>query len=286
MPIQTATTGQLESAQAIIIAECLYTAEHLAPCRNLVTQFKLGQGEKQITVPKVGQMTAVALTDGIDITSSEAIGMTTTDLTTSEVGLKVILSDKLVRQEKPEMFRVVGRQMADAMSRKIDGDIIALFDGFSNTAGASGAGLNYRSFMACVAKLKALKAPRPFSCVHHPNAIYNLTRDTSRVGTSAGTIPIGFSADLLKDFWAISLDGVPILEDGNITSGVASKGAVFSKEALCLIESLTPKVENERDISLRATEIVMVSDYGVFELDDNYGVEMQYSSSAPSTSST
>jgi hypothetical protein len=281
---QTATTGQLDDAQAIAIAECLFTAEHNAPCRNLVTQFKLGKGEKQITVPKVGQMTANDLTDGIDITDSEAIGMTSTDLTCSEVGLKVILTDKLVRQEKPDMFRVVGKQMGDAMARKVDKDIIALFDGFSTAKGASGAGLNFRSFAALVSILQAVPAPRPYAFVHHPHAIYNLMRDTAKVGTYP--IPHGYSEDLLKDFWAITLDGVAVIHDGNITSGTTSKGAIFSKEALCYIESQAPNVERERDASLRATEVVLVSDYGCFELDDDYGVEAQYTSAVPSTTST
>ena len=231
-------------------------------------------------------MTAAALTDGIDMVNSQEIGMTTTDLTTSEVGLKVILTDKLVRQEKPELFRTVGRQMGDAVARKEDEDIIALFDGFSNAAGASGAGLNYRSFMGCVAWMKTQKAPRPYACVHHPNAIYFLSRDTSRVGTTAGTIPSGFSEDLLKDFFNFTLDKVPVFDDGNITAAATSKGAMFSKEALCFVESLAPNVERDRDPSLRATEINMVTDYGCFELDDNYGVEMQYTSVAVSTSST
>jgi hypothetical protein len=284
--IQTATTGQLDDAQAIVIADCLYTMEHNAPCRNLITLFKLGSGEKQITVPKVGQMSASDLTDGVDITSSEAIGMTTTDLTCSEVGLKVILTDKLVRQEKPAMFSVVGKQMGDAVSRKVDEDIIALFDGFSNAYGASGAGLNFRSFAALIAIMKGLKAPRPYAFVHHPYAIYNLMRDTSKVGSAGGTIPHGYSEDLLKDFWNITIDHVGVFDDGNITSAAASKGAMFSKEALCIIESQSPSVERERDASLRATELVMVTDYGCFELDDGYGVEAQYSSAAPSTSST
>jgi hypothetical protein len=284
MPIQTASTAQLDEAQAIVIGECLYTMEHDAPCKNLVTHFRLGKGEKQLTVPKVGQMTASNLTDGVDITDSEDIGMTTTDLTCSEVGLKVILTDKLVRQEKPDMFRVVGKQMGDAMARKVDEDIIALFDGFSTAKGASGAGLNFRSFAALVSILKAAPAPRPYAFVHHPHAIYNLMRDTAKVGSYP--IPHGYSEDLLKDFWAMTFDGVGVFSDGNITSGTTSKGAMFSKEALCFIESLSPNVERERDASLRATEIVMVSDYGCFELDDGYGVEAQYSSSAPSTTST
>ena len=285
MAIQTATTGQLENAQAIVIAECLFTMEHNAPCKNLFTRYSLGKGEKQITVPKVGQMTASALVEGEDITTSQDIGMTTTDLTTAEVGLKVILTDKLVRQEKPEMFRVVGRQMGDGVSRKADTDCIALFDGLANTAGASGAGLNLRSFLAVVSLLKTLKAPRPWACVHHPHAIYKLVRT---VTTTAGTYPFprGWSEDLLRDFWNITIDHVGVFDDGNITLGVTSKGAMFSKDAFVYIESLAPNVERERDASLRATEIVMVTDYGVFELDDGYGVEMQYTSVAPATSST
>jgi hypothetical protein len=286
MAIQTADTGQLDDAQAIVIGECLYTMEHNAPCKNLVTRYRLGKGEKQMTVPKVGQMTFVDLTDGVDITDSQPIGMTTTDLTCSEVGGKVILTDKLVRQEKPELFRVVGRQMGDAMARKVDEDIIALFDGFSNAYGASGAGLNFRSFAALSSLMKAQKAPRPYAFVHHPHAIYDLMRDTSKVGTSGGVIPHGFSEDLLKDFWRITIDRIPVFDDGNIASGTTSKGAMFSREALCYIESLAPNVERERDASLRATEVVMVSDYGCFELDDDYGVEAQYDSSAPSTTST
>ncbi len=286
MATQTATTGQLEKAQATVIAECMFTAEHNAPCKNLVTHYKLGKGEKQITIPKVGQMSADRLTDGIDITTSKEIGMTSTDITTSEVGLKVVLTDKLVRQEKPEMFRVVGQQMGDAISRIQDTDVLDLFDGFSNTAGASGAGLNYRSFMACVSRLKTLKASRPYACVHHPNTIYTLARDTGRVGTTGATIPNGFSEELLKDFFSFTLDRVPIFEDGNITAAVNSKGAIFSKSALCFVESLAPSVERDRKPSLRATEVVLVTDYACYEIDDTQGVEMQYTSVAPSTSST
>ena len=90
MAIQKATTGQLENAQRVVIAKARYTMEHNQPCVELVEKMSLGQGERAITVPKVGQMTASDLVDGVDITDSEAIGMTTADLTTGEVGLKVM----------------------------------------------------------------------------------------------------------------------------------------------------------------------------------------------------
>ena len=52
MAIQTATTTALDSAQNIVIAQARYTMEHNAPCKNLIEQFRLGKGEKQMTVPE------------------------------------------------------------------------------------------------------------------------------------------------------------------------------------------------------------------------------------------
>ena len=74
---QTATTGNLENAQRIIIAASSYTEEHNAPALALIEQFSLPKGSKQVTVPKVGQMTMSDLVDGQDIIDEEDIGMTT-----------------------------------------------------------------------------------------------------------------------------------------------------------------------------------------------------------------
>ena len=88
---QTATTGNLENAQKIIISAARYTEEHNAPAMALIESFSLPKGAKQVTVPKVGQMSMSDLVDGQDIVDEEEIGMTTVDLTASEVGAKVII---------------------------------------------------------------------------------------------------------------------------------------------------------------------------------------------------
>ncbi len=44
--------------------------------------------------------------------------MTTVDLTASEVGAKVILTDKLVRQSAANVMSIVGRQLGDGMARR------------------------------------------------------------------------------------------------------------------------------------------------------------------------
>uniref|UniRef100_A0A6M3LFJ3 Putative capsid protein n=1 Tax=viral metagenome TaxID=1070528 RepID=A0A6M3LFJ3_9ZZZZ len=289
MPIQTATTGNLENAQRVAIAESLYTAEHSAPCSNLIRKFKLGKGEKQLTVPKVGQMEASNLTDGEDIVDSEDIGMTTTDLTTSEVGMKVIITDKLVRQANDDVFRMVGVQMGQGMVRKKEADIIALFPALNGgtVLGADDKNLTAQNFAACIAQAKANKYPSPIFAVHHPNAVFALTASLSPVGATASVaIPRGFSEDKLRDFYKITLNQVPIFETGNIAviAGYASAyGVIASRDAMCILESTEMNKENERDASLRAWEMIITSDYGCFELDDTYGAAMQYEIGNPAT---
>lgn len=283
MAIQTATTGNLDDVQNIILAACRYTAEHNAPCVNLIEHFTLGKGEKQLTVPRAGQVTAQSLTDGVDMVDEADIGITTTDLTTSEVGLKFIVTDKLVRQFNEDVFKVMGKQGGDGIARKKDTDVIALFDGFSTEAGASSEVITFALWAACRAILQNAKAPLPISCVLHPYTVGVLSQSVGRQSVATTAIPHGLTEDLIRDFWSLNIDGVPVFHDGNITSGVAAKGAMFSKEALCIIESLAPTAERERDASRRATELNMVTDYGVFELMDDYGIEMQYAASTPGT---
>ena len=288
MATQTATTGNLENCSNAIIAKARFTMEHNQPCVELVEHLRLGKGEKSLYIPKVGQMTASALTDGVDMVASEDIGVTGVTLTTSEVGLKVVLTDKLVRQFSEDVWAIVGRQMGDGMARKKDRDVIALFSALNGATvlGADNKNMTFQNVQACIAWAKANKLPRPISIVHQP---YAVTALRNSVGTTGGTYPFpqGISQDLLNDFWAMTYDGIGIFHDGNIDkiAGVDSGyGAIFSKNAMCVIESMGMRKETERDASLRADELVVVSDYGCFEIDDGYGAAMQYEIGALSTS--
>ena len=282
MPTQTATTGQLENAQRIAISQARYTAEHNAPMLGLVERFGLKQGEKTITVPKVGQMTAAALSDGVDLVSSENIGMTTTDLTTAEVGLKVIITDKLARQENEDVFKIVGKQAGDAVARKKDGDVLALFSALNGATdlGSAGIDLELGNMLTFIAEAKKNKYPRPVFIVHNPMATMHVLMSVAGYAGGAGgaaaaggNLGSDLSKGLLGDFYEFKLGDVRVFQDGNIAEDGSNDGvgAIFSKEAMCYTESVGFNVERERDASLRATELVTVCDYGVFELDDGYG---------------
>ena len=286
---QTATTGNLENAQRIILASARYTEEHNAPAMALIESFDLPKGAKQVTVPKVGQMSMSDLQDGIDIVDEEEIGMTTVDLTASEVGAKVILTDKLVRQAADNVMSIVGRQLGDGMARKKDTDVHALYSGLNGgtTLGAAAATMSLANVAGAIAYTKANKFGSQVYILQHPNAVFDIA-NTAVTASSTYPVPAGWSEDLLGNFFSglRPLNGVPIFEDGNLSvdSSDDAIGVIADKSALAVLKSVDTRTERQRDASLRATELVMTADYGVFELDDSRGAPLTFDAAAPSTS--
>ena len=287
---QTATTGNLESASKIIISTARYTEEHNAPALALIEPFTLPKGAKQVTVPKVGQMSMSDLTDGQDIIDEEDIGMTTVDLTASEVGAKVILTDKLLREQVNNVFTMIGKQLGDGMARKKDGDVLDLY---TNLNGGTKLGTAVTSFkssnvQAIIAYAKANKFGSQLYILHHPNAVAYLSKEAATVASAVTNgIPHGWSEDLLKNFWSglRPMNNVPIFEDGNLSvdASDAAIGVIADKGAMAYLQSVATRQERQRDASLRAWEVVMTADYGVFELDDSRGAGLTYDISALGT---
>lgn len=281
MPPQTATTGNLEYATNLLIGEVRHTAEYNSPCIQLIERHQLGKGEYKKRFPKLGQASVSALTDGQDMVDSEDFGLTYIDAEPSEVGGKFVLTDKLSREETFDVFRQAGVLLGDAMGRKRDEDIIALFSSLDSAFGADNKNLSIQNAQACVSNMRELKAPSPIYVVHHPNAIGNLAQSAMAIGATyyAGLLD-ETTRKILSNFWrGIVINGVPFFDDGNISkiSGSDSAyGAIFSKASMGLVEELMPRVERERDASLRATEINLVADYIAVEIDGAYGASMRY----------
>ena len=286
---QAATTGSLENAQRITIAAARYTAEHNAPMFNLIEHMNLEKGAKQVTVPKVGTMSMSDLVEGQDIIDEEEIGMTSVDLTANEVGAKVSVTDKLVRQSQPSVFSMVGRQLGDGMVRKQETDVQALYTNLNGgtTLGAATKSLTAANLAACIAFAKANKFGNQIYAIHHPNAVYAFVKSAAVTPSATYPVPNGWAQDLLGEFFVglRPLNGVPLFEAGNIPTDSSNDGigCIANKDAMVALISVKERTERQRDASLRATEIVITSDYGVFELDDSRGAPMTYDIAAPAT---
>ena len=290
MVAQTSTTGNLQNMSRIMLAQARYTEEHNAPMVGLVEKFNLGKGEYQLTIPKVGQMTAEDLSDGQDMIDSEDINVATVTATTAEVGRNVIITDTLLQQNNEDVYTIIGRQMGDAMARKKDNDIIALFPSLNGgtSIGLDNALFNLANVSGVIANAKSGKFGNDLYIVHHPNAVWKLATD---IGNTLSTYPIpdAFNNPAVKDYWTgIKLSGVPIFEDGNIedNSNDSGYGVIADKTAMGHLAARARREERERDISLRAFEIVVTEDYAVFEVDDSRGAALLYDKPLPSPNAT
>ena len=286
---QTSTSGNLQNMSRIMLAAARYTEEHNAPMVGLIEKFNLGKGEYQLTIPKVGQMDAEDLVEGVDMVDSEDIDVSTVTATTAEVGLKVIITDTLVQQNNEDVFRIIGRQMGDAMARKKDTDIIALFSGFSTALGADDRSLLLSNASAIIANAKANKFGNDLFVVHHPNAIWKLA---SSIGNTLATYPLpdAFNNPAVSDYYTgVKIAGVPFFEDGNIAKiGTDDSGYGFigDRTAMGHLAARERREERDRDISLRAFEVVITEDYAVFEVDDSKGASARYEIGDPVTNNT
>ena len=85
---------------------------------------------------------------------------------------------------------------------------------------------------------------------------------------------------LIKNFYSgiKPINGVSFFEDGNLAGDANgdAKGVIADKSAMAVLNSVETRTERQRDASMRATEVVITSDYGVFELDDSKGVSVEY----------
>lgn len=299
---QTATTGNLDDAQNTIIREARYTQEANAPSWQLIEKIALPKGASTVRVPKIGTFTISDLQDGIDITSEQDIGMTTVDLTATERGAKIAITDKLARQNGTTgVFKMIGRQFGDAAARKQDRDTQALYSGLNGgTAfGLAGVNLTLNNFAATIAKARGGGASsassagsEPFDpdyAVHHPHSVFQLTRSATPMGASSAAntaVNDRDEAALLRNFFKIRFGGVDLFESKNIyvdSSGDAT-GVLAQRDAIVGLTSVDWRTERERDASLRATEVNFTADYGVFELDDRHGAPLLYAADAPSDS--
>ena len=212
--------------------------------------------------------------------------MTTVDLTAAEVGAKIIITDKLARQSSENVFSIIGRQLGDGMARKKDVDVLALYSGFSTDIGAAGRSMSLANVSATVAYAKGKKFGSQVYIVQHPFAVWDIA-NTAVTASTTYPVPAGWSSDLLGNFFSglRPINGVPIFEDGNISidSNDDAVGVCADKSALAVLMSADTRTERQRDASLRATEVVITADYGVFELDDNRGAAFTLDSTTPAT---
>ena len=242
--------------------------------RNLVKNYTIAGGGKSVEVPIYAAVAAGAVSEAADL-SNTAINPSSVTITASEVGVMTTLTD-LARNSAPRNVAAdIGRLFGEAIAKKMDQDLLALFDGFSTAVGTDSAALSAATIFNAASTLRAAGLPVDETyCVLHPKVAFDLK--SGLTNTFAG-LSTDLSNEALRSGFIGQIAGIKIFETGNMSNtGTAGdyKGGMFHKDALGLAMMQDIKIETQRDASLRADEIVATAVYGVGELHDSYGVEV------------
>jgi len=273
------TSSTLSELYTEIVAEAQFVASEKSIMRNLVKNYAITGGGKAVDVPVYAQVSAAAVSEATDL-SNTAIDPTSVTITASEVGVMTTLTD-LARNSAPRNVAAdIGKLFGEALARKQDADLTALFDGFSVTLGDGTTAISPAVIFNALSTLRANALPaNECAVVVHPKIAYDLK--SGLTNTFAG-LDTETSNEALRAGFVGTLAGMRIFETSNMANtGTAGdyKGGAFHKDALAIAMMQDVKIETQRDASLRADEIVATSVYGVGEIHDSYGVELHYDSS-------
>lgn len=300
-------TGKSQIDQAVdkFLAESRYTMqERPGVVKSSITNIDLPTNEgPSVNVPKYGQVTTYALTEGVDMTQAQQITDTAMVITPAEYGAQVVLTDLMLMTVHDEFFRVAGRILGESFDRQQDQTLCDDFDNYSISINSTtGIAMNLGHVMAGHAAIKYNQpadgtagrggepAPDPTYGVFTPAQLHSLRKTlTGGIGAAANTqiTPETERAGMVEgDFTIPGLPGLTIRSDININKDSLddAKGAIFSKEAQILVTlGDSPGEERERDASLRGWEVNFVGRWARGEYDDDWGREMNFDSTRPTS---
>lgn len=297
-------TSQIDQAVTKFLAQSRYTLqERVGVVRNTIEVETLPENSgPAYNLPKYGQVTTYALTEGVDMAQAQQITDTQMTITPTEFGAQVVLTDLMLMEARDKFMEVAAKILRDSFDRQQDQTLCDDMDNYSIALGSAGTALTLGHLMASVAAISDAGraadgtagrggevAPAPYYAVFSPPQIHALNKTlTGGIGAAAATAitpqtenSIGFGGS-----YTIPGIGVTVVADTNFLkdSNDDIKGGAYSKMAQILVElGKAPSSEPERDASLRATEINFVGRWARGEYNDNWGREMMFDSARPSS---
>jgi N4-gp56 family major capsid protein len=278
------TSGDLATLLPEIVQEAMFIFNETSIMRGLVKNYTLAPGQgKTVNVPFYPRQTAAVVTEGNEVTNS-TVTTTESTLTIQPVAIRTLLTDLARASAASNVVADLGRLFGEAMARKIDTDLTALFASFAAGYGNYTVAITAEDIFKSVATLKANAVPTEgMVCVLHPEIAFSLKKEL----TTAGNTPFTSGAysevsnEAMRMGYVGQLAGIPIYETSNIdyvTNAGDFPGAVFHRDALAFGLIGDIQIETQRRAAFLGEDIVCSAYYGVGELQDGYGRHLKFDS--------
>jgi N4-gp56 family major capsid protein len=279
------TTTTLNDLLPSIVAEAMFVASERSIMRGLVKNYNLAPGQgKTVTVPIYPLQTAATVTEGDEV-SNTAVSTSGATLTITTAAIRTLVTDLAVQQSASNVVADLGRLFGEAIARKMDSDLTALFAGFSAGKGDYTGQLTAADIFESVAKLRGAGVPQEgIVCVLHPEIAFDLKKALTTNGNVAFTAGAfgNVANEAMQMGYVGQLAGIPVFETANIaydTNAGDFPGAVFHRDALGLAMVGDINIETQRRASYLGNDVVASAHYGVGELYDAYGRYLKMDSS-------
>ena len=282
-------TKNLSNLFSNIVAQARFTAEEGSLMTGLVKTYNIGTvAGHTVQIPKYGTVTAADVAEETDL-SATALQSTNVDVEIKTVGAMVDVTDR-AQMASADVVADIGTVLGNAIAKKIDSDILALLDDFSNVVGSQRAGVTLADLLSGVAKIRANSYRGELACVLHPEQAYHLK---SQLTHNANAIASDIANEAMRTGYIGTIAGCNVYESADVvtdtdlgTSGAVggtgaeedltyAKGAIFAPEAIAMALKRDFVIEQERNASKRSTELVATAYYGVAELEDGFGVTVK-----------
>lgn len=292
--------NSIDDAMETMVAESRFTMSERPGViwKNISKEpFLLHKG-RTMTVPKYGLVNADFLTEGIDLTAAQEITDTAITITPAEYGAKVLVTDIEMATMRDDFMKTAGMLLGSAFDVLREQELCDDAANFSVTAGSAGTALNLGITMAMHASLKynapaagtagrgGEPAPDPILGFITPATAHSLKKTmVGGIGAAGATqvVPALDRANLSEEFEA---GGVQIKTSINFNKDTSDDvvSIFMSKMAWIGVEfNGGPKAENQRDASLRGTELVFSGSWGVSEYNDAWGRAVTLDSALPTS---
>lgn len=285
-------TDSLADSLPTVIADARIVREYEGTMPQIVDKKTLGEGIG-LTWNEISlaALTAQAITETTVLDNPQQLADTLFSITPTVVGIETLITDRVAARISKNVFAKTGGLAQNAMQRKKDEDGLTVLDGATTALCGAGNTLTSGHITAATSRISSNATEPgnpPYYCVLHGYQIKDI-EDELVAGIGTYNITDGLTARVFSDGFKGMIGSAKVIEDGNITidtSGGDSKGGVFAKEAIVLVQGRSPRAEVMRrpNIGGGATSVYHYDEYAYGERSAGNWLYEIYSDATAATS--
>jgi N4-gp56 family major capsid protein len=264
-----------------LLAEAQFAAYENSVARQIVTPFDYpANAGKILQVPVYSAISATGLTEGTAPSAADT-NTTSATITLGEIGTYFQVTDMLRDSAERDVVADLGAQAGRAIAEKMDTDVFALFNSFTNSVGTEDSAITVDNIFEAVATLRGNKVVGPLAAVVSPRQALQLKKELATAG-GANITASEIGSSVLRQFYIGSVAGCQVFEsslvkrdlDTDTDTELNAVGAVFAPTAMGHAMRGGINMETQRQAAARATDIMMSAVVGQAILQDVHGVKI------------